>query len=580
MMIKMIKTRKTKRREGHPSQPNIQHLNLQIFLLLNIGIMARPQLLNIGKKNGRRNWMSNGKNIGKINMMMEVTAIVIATVRARVPMIANLILILIQILILIVEIVAIGTPRSQQNGMNQVCKSHFDFYNLYIKQKYTAPKPTSWIKPEPTKWPTPEPTWWPTPEPTKKRKTPKPTKYPTPEPTEYPTPEPTKWPTPEPWPTPKPTKWKLPTPEPTKYPTPEPTTKWSWDKPTPKPTDWKRPDPTKYPTPEPTKYPTPEPTKKKKPKKKKKTPEPTKYPTPEPTKKKKKNYMDDSDDDKKPKKKKKKTPEPTKYPTPEPTKKSNKWGGWGWNTPKPTPMPTIWHHKEPKVKRKGSNAAVNGEDEWFGSHHFQCADYRNNGDIDYVILVDASCGLSDDVSDAVLDGLGDVIEALLAHPDSRIAFVTFGETRKDLHIVVNFDDVEHQQDAKKYIRYVRRMGDLTDNGNDKTNLYYALKRGEQLLDDERETKFIILNACKHKECDNHSKICNMAQELTDYGVETFVVNFIGLSQAENCIKDKGEAGEYLSCLTDEDHIHYLESVEHKAFDELMDMLLPKLCLSH
>jgi len=233
------------------------------------------------------------------------------------------------------------------------------------------------------------------------------------------------------------------------------------------------------------------------------------------------------------------------------------------------------------TKRSQTRIKKSNADLLIGSHHhFECADYRKNGDIDYVILVDASCGLSDDASDAILDGLGNVIEALLSYPDSRIAFISFGETRKDLHIVIDFDDVEYQNDAKKFVRYVRRMGDLTDNGNDKTNLYYALKRSEQLLDDERETKFIILNACKHKECDNHSKICNMAQELNDFGVETFVVNFIKISEADNCIQDEGEASEYLSCLADEEHIHYLESVAHSAFDELMDLLLPTLCLAH
>merc|ERR1712228_41828 len=222
-------------------------------------------------------------------------------------------------------------------------------------------------------------------------------------------------------------------------------------------------------------------------------------------------------------------------------------------------------------KNKASNAALSE------SHHFECNDIRHGGDIDYVILIDASCGLSDDVSDSVLDGVGYIIDALLAYPDSRIALISFGETRKDLHIVVNFDDTEYQKDSKKYIRYVRRMGDLTENGNDKTNLYYALKKGEQLLDNERDTKFIILNACKHKECDNHSKICNMAQELIDFGVEAYVINFIGISKAENCIKNKDEASEYLSCLADDDHIYYLNDVDYKAFDDMMETLLPKLC---
>merc|ERR1712130_554945 len=388
---------------------------------------------------------------------------------------------------------------------------------------WSTSEPTKKHKtPKPTKWPTPEPTQWPTPEPTKKHKTPKPTQWPTPEPTQWPTPEPTKkkkshkkddsssssdhnwhvsettdWPTPEPTKknkknkkkSPKPTKW--PTPEPTNWPTPEPSEKWH----TPKPTKWE--------------LETPEPTKKKK--KKKKTPKPTKYPTPEPTKHSIKWYKDSSSSDE----------------TKEPTKKKKKWKS---KTPKPTPIPTMWIHKTPKSK--SSNAALFDHE----SHHFQCNDIRNNGDIDYVILIDASCGLSDDVSDSVLDGIGDIIQTLLAYPDSRIALISFGETRKDLHIVVNFDDTEYQKDSKKYIRYVRRMGDLTENGNDKTNLYYALKKGEQLLDNERDTKFIIFNACKHKECDNHSKICNMAQELNDFGVETYVINFIGISKADNCKK--------------------------------------------
>merc|ERR1712176_1653342 len=102
------------------------------------------------------------------------------------------------------------------------------------------------------------------------------------------------------------------------------------------------------------------------------------------------------------KKKDKKTPKPTE-------KKPSKWSKHWHETPKPTPVPTLWSKPKPKPKKKKSVAAVNSVDTLFDSNHFKCNDIRQNGDIDYVILVDASCGLTDDVSDSLLDGVGDIV---------------------------------------------------------------------------------------------------------------------------------------------------------------------------
>eukprot|EP01083_Nonionella_stella_P305195 1063818_1 len=271
------------------------------------------------------------------------------------------------------------------------------------------------------------------------------------------------------WPTPEPTDW--PTPEPTSSPTPAPTDKhWKKSKKKKhKSKKWPTPEPTDWPTPEPTSSPTPAPTDKHWKKSKKKKHKSKKWPTPEPT-----GWPTPADD-------------PTAWPTPEPT---------AWPTPEPTDLPTS-PPITPSTWWSNSGSTV--------SSAMACTDkYGNDEAFDHVIFIDNSCNLDHDTCDTVLNGVSDIISQLLHYPSSRVATLDYGQDKNDVHVVIDFDD-DLQKSPSKYIDYVKKNGDCTDNGHDETDLLSVLQKGMDMLEDDdgKNRKFIIVSACM----DDNVQIC-------------------------------------------------------------------------
>lgn len=163
---------------------------------------------------------------------------------------------------------------------------------------------------------------------------------------------------------------------------------------------------------------------------------------------------------------------------------------------------------------------------------------------DFVVFVDASCGLSDDACDLLLEGTERIIQSVLEFPLSRVATVQFGGS-EDVQVLVALDD-QLQRDTMEYLRIIRRNAECTENGHGDTDLYSAMKMALQWLDGSRTTKFVVISACKDKK---EELLCKMAKESER--LDAYPVNLVfgGNESAENGI-EREEAKEYLLCLTD------------------------------
>eukprot|EP01083_Nonionella_stella_P305196 1063819_1 len=258
------------------------------------------------------------------------------------------------------------------------------------------------------------------------------------------------------------------------------------------------------------------------------------------------------------------------YPTPEPTPRPT-------SSPiKPTPEPTKKMKKRKKKKQKRRRALSTQSNDRMNV----CDAAKRSGEqLDFVIFLDNSCKLKDDDCDHMRHGTGEIIYRLLDHPDVRIATVLFGNTREDVDVLVQYDDIELQQDASKYVDYITKHGECTEGGSGDTDLYYAIKRAQQLLDYSRISKFIFISACR--DMDN---VCKVSKDLDRCNIDTYIVNLIaGSEDVSNVIGTEDHAKEYLACLKPKKVCVGQEGdgISMSEFDGILDQcLLPDICEAH
>ena len=270
------------------------------------------------------------------------------------------------------------------------------------------------------------------------------------------------------------------------------------------------------------------------------------------------------------------TSKPSVAPSPEPTPRPIRATPKKSSLPIPT-LSTIHIPSTPKpsqsklnrVTSKLSESPTHSPIEW---------DYDPNicgGDsFDVVLFLDNSCGLDEDDCSDLLESVGDLIEDILNYPMIRVSTVLYGAKRKDIEILVDFDDIRLQIDDDKYERYIRRNGECAEGGDGDTNLYAAIKKTLPMLDRGKKTKLIIVSNCM-----DDFKVCKIAKKIHSHHVDSYIVNlYDSVDNVENGMKTKHEARHYLSCLTDA-HLERIcigRGVE--ALDDVIeDCLMPKIC---
>ena len=193
---------------------------------------------------------------------------------------------------------------------------------------------------------------------------------------------------------------------------------------------------------------------------------------------------------------------------------------------------------------------------------------------DVVIFLDNSCGLDDDDCSDLLEGVGDIIGDILDYPIIRVSTLLFGANRKDIKILIDFDDIDLQQDADKYERYIRQNGQCSKGGDGETNLYAAIRKILPMLNRRKRTKFVIISNCM-----DDFKVCKITKKMHSHHIDSYIVNlFDAVDNVENEMKNEHQAKHYLSCLTDDhmDRICIGRGVE--ALDDVIeDCLMPKIC---
>ncbi len=132
------------------------------------------------------------------------------------------------------------------------------------------------------------------------------------------------------------------------------------------------------------------------------------------------------------------------------------------------------------------------------------------------------------------------------------------------------------------IEYIYENGQCKNGGNGKTNLIKSINEAIQLFDiyDHRIDQMIIVSACK--DCRSEIICDQIAPNLLDKGIESYIINLIGGSNAENVII-KQEAHTYLKCIADNDSHKVCignkrDGICDNEFDNIInECLFPQIC---
>eukprot|EP01083_Nonionella_stella_P164366 543715_1 len=343
-----------------------------------------------------------------------------------------------------------------------------------------------------------------------------PTVQPTPEPTPKPTGFPTEWPTSYP-----PSSQRTygptsdPTMEPTIQPTPHPTAFPSWN-PTPDPTRIPTSNPTSIPTESPTFYPTDIP-----------TPNPTGFPTEFPTS------------------------IPTKAPTPIPTAQPTKTP-----TKQPTEIPTVEPTVEPTIVPTTNPTSSPTPPPTPPLCEFKPS---NSTAYEFAIVVDNSCGLTDDECQSQLLQIAELFLIIkVDNPPFRtkVSFIEYGADSAVIR--VGLDDDQLQNNITAFYDYILHNVQCGGDGNGQTDLVSGINaaltefstNGNPNWGPSITTyrKIFTINNCQNNVQNTSTKVCDeLYEELDttfDNPIDRVVVNQPYAASSTNSITSPDE---YLSC---------------------------------
>eukprot|EP01083_Nonionella_stella_P141857 437806_1 len=342
-----------------------------------------------------------------------------------------------------------------------------------------------------------------------------PTVQPTPEPTPKPTGFPTEWPTSYP-----PSSQRTygptsdPTIEPTIQPTPHPTAFPSWN-PTPDPTRIPTSNPTSIPTESPTFYPTDIP-----------TPNPTGFPTEFPTS------------------------IPTKAPTPIPTAQPTKTP-----TKQPTEIPTVEPTVEPTTV-----PTTNPTNSPTPPPTPPLCDFEpsNSTAYEFAIVVDNSCGLTDDECQSQLRQIAELLLIIKVDNPPLRTKVSYIEYGADSAVVrVGLDEDQFQNNITAFHDYVLENVQCGGDGNGQTDLVRGIDTALTEFADNGNPdgssvttyrKIFTINNCRNNVQNTTTRICDELYDELDFRfdnpIDRVLVNQPYSASSTNSIASPEE---YLNC---------------------------------
>eukprot|EP01084_Bolivina_argentea_P249758 418256_1 len=216
-----------------------------------------------------------------------------------------------------------------------------------------------------------------------------------------------------------------------------------------------------------------------------------------------------------------------------------------------------------------------------------------DGDVDFVILFDNSCGLETSDCRNMLEGIGELVMEILDDGSNatRVQTIQFNEDHTT-DVIVSLDSA-YQQNRAMYFDFLLNNGECEGGGGDQTGyLKPAIMQSVAAMDqtDNRLDKLIIVSACKDMAIIGKRRLlesgiqCDLLRtQLNMRDIDTYVVNLVKAGGTVDSQMDQFDAREYLSCLTnsDVDRICVGESTEGVNNGEILDLsnncLLPKVC---